>query len=164
MTTLLPIPRRCIWCKRTEPEAAFTSESHVLANAVGNVLQALPPGIVCDQCNQYYGSKIEPWLLDDPLFHARAVVVGLVDPEDMNAFRGKMFDERHPPVGQVIRKLHLDIGLSGQRLTLGVDYAIKGTMLREYEDRKSTRLNSSHSQISYAVFCLKKKRYSKCCC
>src|SRR2546430_9913675 len=29
------------------------------------------------------------------------------------------------------------------------------------EDRKSTRLNSSHSQISYAVFCLKKKRKAK---
>src|SRR5688572_32207404 len=28
------------------------------------------------------------------------------------------------------------------------------------QDRKSTRLNSSHSQISYAVFCLKKKRRS----
>src|SRR5688572_31477991 len=28
-------------------------------------------------------------------------------------------------------------------------------------DRKSTRLNSSHSQISYAVFCLKKKRRKK---
>src|SRR2546427_2211146 len=28
----------------------------------------------------------------------------------------------------------------------------------EYLDRKSTRLNSSHSQISYAVFCLKKKK------
>src|SRR5688572_31967320 len=28
-------------------------------------------------------------------------------------------------------------------------------------DRKSTRLNSSHSQISYAVFCLKKKKISK---
>src|SRR5256886_5065767 len=27
-------------------------------------------------------------------------------------------------------------------------------------DRKSTRLNSSHSQISYAVFCLKKKQFS----
>src|SRR5688572_30978054 len=27
------------------------------------------------------------------------------------------------------------------------------------EDRKSTRLNSSHSQISYAVFCLKKKNF-----
>src|SRR2546430_6883408 len=28
-------------------------------------------------------------------------------------------------------------------------------------DRKSTRLNSSHSQISYAVFCLKKKKKSE---
>src|SRR5688572_31597054 len=30
-----------------------------------------------------------------------------------------------------------------------------------FEDRKSTRLNSSHSQISYAVFCLKKKKKKK---
>src|SRR5688572_33494566 len=30
--------------------------------------------------------------------------------------------------------------------------------LRHEADRKSTRLNSSHSQISYAVFCLKKKK------
>src|SRR5688572_32345390 len=29
------------------------------------------------------------------------------------------------------------------------------------QDRKSTRLNSSHSQISYAVFCLKKKKNRK---
>src|SRR5688572_32324873 len=29
------------------------------------------------------------------------------------------------------------------------------------QDRKSTRLNSSHSQISYAVFCLKKKKQNK---
>src|SRR2546427_9585147 len=30
--------------------------------------------------------------------------------------------------------------------------------IENFEDRKSTRLNSSHSQISYAVFCLKKKK------
>src|SRR5256886_10594417 len=30
-------------------------------------------------------------------------------------------------------------------------------------DRKSTRLNSSHSQISYAVFCLKKKKNTMMC-
>src|SRR3712207_7706941 len=29
-------------------------------------------------------------------------------------------------------------------------------------DRKSTRLNSSHANISYAVFCLKKKKKNKC--
>src|SRR3712207_7842788 len=32
-----------------------------------------------------------------------------------------------------------------------------------HEDRKSTRLNSSHANISYVVFCLKKKNYSKTC-
>src|SRR2546427_1823254 len=35
----------------------------------------------------------------------------------------------------------------------------KGVLLSaDLQDRKSTRLNSSHSQISYAVFCLKKKK------
>src|SRR5688572_33325446 len=33
-----------------------------------------------------------------------------------------------------------------------------GRRSRAARDRKSTRLNSSHSQISYAVFCLKKKK------
>src|SRR2546430_10235994 len=33
--------------------------------------------------------------------------------------------------------------------------------VQEASDRKSTRLNSSHSQISYAVFCLKKKKKKK---
>src|SRR3712207_7830025 len=32
-----------------------------------------------------------------------------------------------------------------------------GELLRTSRDRKSTRLNSSHANISYAVFCLKKK-------
>src|SRR3712207_8979350 len=31
-----------------------------------------------------------------------------------------------------------------------------------HTDRKSTRLNSSHANISYAVFCLKKKKLKKC--
>src|SRR5688572_31221835 len=35
------------------------------------------------------------------------------------------------------------------------------SLLQVQSDRKSTRLNSSHSQISYAVFCLKKKKRSK---
>src|SRR3712207_8277558 len=35
-----------------------------------------------------------------------------------------------------------------------------GHILRN-QDRKSTRLNSSHANISYAVFCLKKKKYRR---
>src|SRR5256886_4777295 len=39
----------------------------------------------------------------------------------------------------------------------GEDPAELEDLTAAYLDRKSTRLNSSHSQISYAVFCLKKK-------
>src|SRR2546427_5916361 len=35
---------------------------------------------------------------------------------------------------------------------------VSSSMAMSLQDRKSTRLNSSHSQISYAVFCLKKKK------
>src|SRR5438445_3359765 len=38
---------------------------------------------------------------------------------------------------------------------------VKPRMLKAQRDRKSTRLNSSHANISYAVFCLKKKKKKK---
>src|SRR3712207_8441372 len=44
-------------------------------------------------------------------------------------------------------------GLVEQLVQLGVLLEVRGL-----EDRKSTRLNSSHANISYAVFCLKKKK------
>src|SRR5690554_8134983 len=45
---------------------------------------------------------------------------------------------------------------------LVVSFMMIGNALRDaLEDRKSTRLNSSHVRISYAVFCLKKKKKNK---
>src|SRR2546430_4380679 len=41
------------------------------------------------------------------------------------------------------------------------EYAHDIVEYSKHVDRKSTRLNSSHSQISYAVFCLKKKKSSR---
>src|SRR2546421_7064894 len=46
-------------------------------------------------------------------------------------------------------------GIEVQTGTLGGSFSAK---LAAALDRKSTRLNSSHDQISYAVFCLKKKK------
>src|SRR5688572_30887124 len=46
---------------------------------------------------------------------------------------------------------------AGRRLRTHQD----GLIDADHLDRKSTRLNSSHSQISYAVFCLKKKKNNK---
>src|SRR5258707_15524265 len=51
-----------------------------------------------------------------------------------------------------------DIKASGD-LVIGVAEASPPFSFRE--DRKSTRLNSSHANISYAVFCLKKKKTQK---
>src|SRR5688572_32467144 len=46
----------------------------------------------------------------------------------------------------------------GASLPEGMAHTCSCTSADRFPDRKSTRLNSSHSQISYAVFCLKKKR------
>src|SRR2546430_12961443 len=55
---------------------------------------------------------------------------------------------------------HLDADLVQLQADLGrhdLRAGEDGQVLQDRLDRKSTRLNSSHSQISYAVFCLKKK-------
>src|SRR3989475_6852860 len=57
---------------------------------------------------------------------------------------------------------HID-GLSFVRHCRALDIPLADVrrLLNFTSDRKSTRLNSSHSQISYAVFCLKKKKKNK---
>src|SRR2546430_6728371 len=63
---------------------------------------------------------------------------------------------------QQYRQLQATVNDTNQRLdslqSLATEVAMTYGVLR---DRKSTRLNSSHSQISYAVFCLKKKKNSE---
>src|SRR2546426_3784877 len=53
--------------------------------------------------------------------------------------------------------LRKEKGMSGVRVLVGTR---KGAFVLTSEDRKSTRLNSSHLVISYAVFCLKKKEHT----
>src|SRR3712207_7131106 len=59
--------------------------------------------------------------------------------------------------------LPISRGHGGARRRAGGDGRLRGVRRRGRgddvpEDRKSTRLNSSHANISYAVFCLKKKK------
>src|SRR5688572_22944707 len=67
-------------------------------------------------------------------------------------------DERGP--GQV--DMGEGHGLVPLRIAQADEHAVRAGLghadARRDQDRKSTRLNSSHSQISYAVFCLKKKK------
>src|SRR2546430_10011726 len=47
---------------------------------------------------------------------------------------------------------------TARSVSFGARDYLSETCTDDLSDRKSTRLNSSHSQISYAVFCLKKKK------
>src|SRR3712207_7154177 len=52
---------------------------------------------------------------------------------------------------------HVGVGRRAERDGRG------GSLVDAEQDRKSTRLNSSHANISYAVFCLKKKKIKDSC-
>src|SRR2546427_5316333 len=60
---------------------------------------------------------------------------------------GRFLLEAPAPVQRHVKVVIGQVGIA-HRIAAALDKA----------DRKSTRLNSSHSQISYAVFCLKKKK------
>src|SRR5262245_43777485 len=51
-----------------------------------------------------------------------------------------------------------DVSLGAARFSVRLSASQKGQLAQKLQDRKSTRLNSSHLGISYAVFCLKKKK------
>src|SRR2546430_10550752 len=66
----------------------------------------------------------------------------------------------------VVGRAHIRLFVAGKfrvhpQAVLDVVYAQFRGLPETDRDRKSTRLNSSHSQISYAVFCLKKKKKNK---
>src|SRR5690625_1388181 len=67
----------------------------------------------------------------------------------------KLLNEARNQVAQLLQVKQEEIVFTSGG-TEGNNMAIKGIAL-EHQDRKSTRLNSSHVAISYAVFCLKKK-------
>src|SRR2546428_7113535 len=67
----------------------------------------------------------------------------------------KLFNGRRLVAQDFVHRL--DVGIGGERSGPGCGL-IQDAAEGEHVDRKSTRLNSSHDQISYAVFCLKKKK------
>src|SRR3712207_8694068 len=78
--------------------------------------------------------------VDDPELRAR---VGLGHLAGRVAHQAADRQDEVALLVDVLRQVGLVVGLGRRR------------------DRKSTRLNSSHANISYAVFCLKKKKYAE---
>lgn len=57
---------RCIFCKA---DSSFSkSVEHIVPESLGNKEHTLPPGVVCDKCNNYISRAIEKRLLEQPYF------------------------------------------------------------------------------------------------
>ncbi|MBP7702194.1 MAG: hypothetical protein KA098_06295 [Phenylobacterium sp.] len=59
---------RCIFC--TSSTAGSKSREHILPESLGNTDHWLPPGVVCDGCNNYFAVKVERPLLESTFFTA----------------------------------------------------------------------------------------------
>src|SRR3712207_7358948 len=74
-------------------------------------------------------------------------------------FRSRPPPRRSAPAPEVPAEQHVD---AGHRVAVDARLAaLRRAPVAGRQDRKSTRLNSSHANISYAVFCLKKKKKKK---
>src|SRR3989454_8487864 len=81
----------------------------------------------------------------------------MVTPVEVTIYKDRTFTfiTKTPPAAVLLKK---EAGLEKGSPTSNRQKVGKVTRAQVHRDRKSTRLNSSHLVISYAVFCLKKKK------
>src|SRR5690348_17803796 len=78
-----------------------------------------------------------------------------------------LFRSQRVGLFHVVRREHdglaerLDVAHQLPEIAARLRVEARRRLVEEQQDRKSTRLNSSHPSISYAVFCLKKKKKKK---
>lgn len=127
-----PIPNKCIWCLGEQSSERFNSKSHVLPECVGNKRQqVLPAGIVCDQCNNFFGRRVEVALINDPIFEARVGILQLRDKKGEFAYN-------HSPLG-VHRVANMEAEISSNKVTLITKYEIKGQPNKPHEIRNISK-------------------------
>jgi hypothetical protein len=151
---LKPIPNKCIWCLKESPEVTFSSESHVFPECVGNdVQQVLTKGIVCDKCNQYFGSKVEPMLIDDPVFKS---IMGVLQERDTE----KIFTFDNIQSSDVDRDVTYHVVTIPNKITVYIKHIIKRqigkadetryiTQEKEYDQHKLALLSRAVHKLAY---------------
>lgn len=92
---------RCIFCKCESSDSQKVE--HIVPESLGNLSKVLPKGVVCDSCNQYFGTKIEKPLFE--LEEIKTLRFEVVIPNKKN---------KVPPVSCMVNKtypakLHRDI-------------------------------------------------------
>jgi len=78
-----------------------------------------------------------------------AVVLSLVDPDDMNVFRDTLFDATHQPVKPPQRNLKLSAHIIANKISLDVSYKIQGEISRKYTSRQLKFLSRAVHKIAF---------------
>src|SRR5579859_901965 len=117
----------------------------------------LPVDFDREICANLEAAEQREWLVTNGIGgFASGTVAGLVT----RRYHSLLMASLKPPLGRTLLVTKIDeiAEYGAETFPLGANRWVGGA---NPADRKSTRLNSSHSQISYAVFCLKKKKKKK---
>ena len=98
---------RCIFCK--EQSSLSRSVEHIVPESLGNTTHILPPGVVCDRCNNYFAREVEKPFIDTPY------ITQLRFHEMLENKRGRV------PLVQ---------GLIGLRIPVSIERSIKDRIMR----------------------------------
>lgn len=106
---------RCIFCKSISDDSR--SKEHIVPESLGNTLYVLPPGVVCDGCNNYFARKVEkPFLESGAVLATRAYQAVPTKAGKLVGIKG-MLSQGHPvtaylPRGKMpVLDVHTDAGV-----------------------------------------------------
>lgn len=80
---------QCIFCKQDSSKSK--SVEHIIPESLGNTTQTLPPGVVCDKCNNYFSRKVEKPFLES------AAILQLRFHQEIPSKRGNI-----PPINGIL--------------------------------------------------------------
>ncbi len=133
----------CIFCK--SESSMSRSVEHILPESVGNAEHVLPPGTVCDGCNNYFASKIEQPLLQDPYFREQCSLAGILSKKG-NLPRVRALHPQSRTIVELVR--HLD----GSGISIGAAFeSDEKRWIESLQRHESGRIYVSHPTEPDAV-------------
>jgi len=81
--------RGCLFCKRKD--GGFTTQEHIFPESLGNTELVLPPGVVCDRCNNEKLSTLDQTICDFMPISLRRTMLGI--PSKAGKIPGFRFSE-----------------------------------------------------------------------
>src|SRR5690554_1206706 len=135
-----------------KPQRLFSYFRQLFAQVTNPPIDPIREGLVM-ALTSYIGSVSKNLLIERP---DQCRSIKFSSPVVTNTDLGKIKDFRREEFAHVTLSMTFAVKEGGKGLKAAVDALCKSAEAA-VDNRKSTRLNSSHVRISYAVFCLKKK-------